>query len=165
MALFSEMWFSTSDFDNYVGLANFVFSIPKMGFFDPKTTFRRWKVKKIDLKSIRIGLGTCRDNFGWDKMILGTIIFSTYFRSQTHISDPKSRLYETKKWSDVKKRSIIRRRLASSTLLQILSTIGTVWVLPERPRHPKWFLTRFRSQNSKPDLLEFFIDPKNCNRV
>ena len=46
MALFSEMWFSTSDFDNYAGLANFVFSIPKMGFFDPKTTFRRWKVKK-----------------------------------------------------------------------------------------------------------------------
>ena len=79
-------------------------------------------------------------------MILGKIIFSTYFRSQTHISDPKSRLYETKKWSDVKKRSIIRRRLASSTLLQILSTIGTFWVLPEQPWHPKRFLARFRSQ-------------------
>ena len=34
MALFSEMWFSTSDFDNYVVLANFVFSIPKWDFYE-----------------------------------------------------------------------------------------------------------------------------------
>ena len=39
MALFSEMWFSTSDFGNYVVLANFVFSIPKMKIFDPKTDY------------------------------------------------------------------------------------------------------------------------------
>ena len=165
MALFSEMWFSTSDFDNYLVLANFVFSIPKLWFFDPKTTFRRWKVKKADPKSIRIGLGACRYNFGWDKMILGEIISSIYFRSQTHISDPKSRLYETKKWSDDKKCSVIRRRLVRSTHLQFLSTIGTFWVLPERPWHPKRFLTRFRSENENPDLLEFFIDPKNYNRA
>ena len=143
MALFSEMWFSISDFHNYVGLANFVFSIPKMGFFDPKTTFLRWEVKKIDPKSIRIGLGTCRDHFGWDKMILRGNIFPTYFRSQTHISDPKSRLYETKKWSDDKKHSTIQRRLAPSILLQFFSTVGTFWVPPEQLWHPKWISSFF----------------------
>jgi hypothetical protein len=141
------------------------FRFQKWDFSIPKRLFADEKWKKNDPKSIRIGLGTCRDNFGWDKMILGEIISSIYFRSQTHISDPKLGLYETKKWSDVKKRAIIRRRLVSSTLLQNLSTIGTVWVPPERPWHPKRFLTRFRSENENPDLLEFFIDPKNYNRA
>ena len=140
------MWFSTSDFDNYVVLANFVFRSKNVIFRSQNWLFRNEKVKnvtKIDPKPIPIVLGSFLNNLGWDK----TILVKTIFR---HISDPKSGLYETKKWSDAQKRCIVRRRLASSTLLQILSTIGILWVLSEQLWHPKRFLASFRSQNGKP---------------
>ena len=99
-------------------------------------------VTKPDPNPISIVFGSFLDHLGWDKMILVKTIFR-------HISDPKIEAVWDEKWSDDKKHSTIRRRLAPSTLLQFFSTVGTFWVPPEQLWHPKLissFFTRFRSQ-------------------
>ena len=122
------------------GFGEFRFFDPKNGIFRSQNwLFPNGKVKNVtkpDPNPISIVFGSFLDHLGWDKMILVKTIFR-------HISDPKIEAVWDEKWSDDKKHSTIRRRLAPSTLLQFFSTVGTFWVPPEQLWHPKWISSFF----------------------